>query len=413
MIGYPQGWIDYTSTGQIRMLPELPKLMYANEENGPIAMFDAYLDAEASTIRSQRTIDLALQDLEWKTWKWPPPDDFASNIGQTLHVSHSGEILNISATGPDPKAEMLTVRTVVRAYKQLFQEQNIEADTARNDLLDQRQTQLRSDVSSYKAQILNLARKNPYGTQDLTQFYNDKLKQLENIQTYLQQAKMAEAQNTPVPAIVPADEERLLSTIAHADPRMAVALEQRDAWASVVDGYVDSKIDEKDASLLNARTILAATNRVIQKYKAEYQQAHPPDASDAAAVLTVGAAAPATQPAEDAVARLEAASAQCNAKLHAIALARLDISEIEEKLANAQQKLQETTRRIESLQVESSYNVTGRLRVISDGALPTEPSSDTHIAMAAAGGGAGLLLSVILAGFRALRNHRKTHLSPG
>ena len=53
-------------------------------------------------------------------WKWPQPDDFANRVGETLHVSHFGELLNISATGPDPKAEMLTVRTVVRSIWAAF-----------------------------------------------------------------------------------------------------------------------------------------------------------------------------------------------------------------------------------------------------------------------------------------------------
>ena len=71
------------------------------------------------------------------------------------------------------------------------------------------QTQLRSDVANYKVQILDLARKNPYGTEDLTPFYNDKLKQLETIQSYLQQATMnCQGQSDSVTTMVPTDEER-------------------------------------------------------------------------------------------------------------------------------------------------------------------------------------------------------------
>ena len=72
MIGYPQGRIDYTSLGQIRMVPELPKLMYANEENGPVPIsintwtlsaahsgVSRTLDLAACRIRNGRTVEMA------------------------------------------------------------------------------------------------------------------------------------------------------------------------------------------------------------------------------------------------------------------------------------------------------------------------------------------------------------------
>ena len=154
---------------------------------------------------------------------------------------------------------------------------------------------------------------------------------------------------------------------------------------------------------------------MIQKYKTDYQQAHPP-VEDAAAVLTGGiGVATSRNLRQNAVAKGLEGGGSLNATPNFTPSrqrgSKFRTSWISWPVHSG------NSRRPAAVSNRCRWNpvlsVTGRLRVISDGSLPDGPSSDTHFAMAAAGGGAGLLLSVLFAGILALRKWRKAHLPLG
>src|SRR5688500_1562122 len=56
--GYRLAVPEYQSAGLIRIKPSLPRILYPNDENGMLPMFDAFVESQATLIKSQRVTDI-------------------------------------------------------------------------------------------------------------------------------------------------------------------------------------------------------------------------------------------------------------------------------------------------------------------------------------------------------------------
>jgi Mrp family chromosome partitioning ATPase/uncharacterized protein involved in exopolysaccharide biosynthesis len=405
--GFKLGITEYQSEGEMRILPVLPKVLKETETNGEIPMFDQFLDAEAATMRSQRVIENALSDAAaWKDWKWPLPDNFDYKISQELVVTHQGEIISLTVTDQDPVAAQKAVQTIMKAYSDIYQETHVKEDQLRNDLLDQQQTSAQSDVAGYRQAIHDLVVQNSFGTDDLTQFYNDKLRECETIAQALQMAKLGRIQNAGAVVPIGGDPDTQLFAIANqGDKLMEQALAQRQQFTMELQEMQSgaSPLGDKNPQVVLARQLLDNANQTIKQRKAIYDKAH---GLNEAATTLAGSAAPTTQPNADQVAALQQELDQGNSDLQKLGQEKYQLEDLKYKLAKAQAALDTITERINSLSVESTMSITGRLQPMNNGTRPIEPSRDTHIAMSVLGGFTGISMSVFMVVLLTLRNRR-------
>ena len=61
-LGYKQGTPIYRSNGTIRIEPTLPRILFQNEQNNLMPMFEAFIDGQVALIRSQRVVEMAMQN---------------------------------------------------------------------------------------------------------------------------------------------------------------------------------------------------------------------------------------------------------------------------------------------------------------------------------------------------------------
>ena len=61
LAGFYFGHKLYASTGEIRVMPVVPKVLYAVDEKGELPAFDSFVEAQVSLMKSQRVTELALQ----------------------------------------------------------------------------------------------------------------------------------------------------------------------------------------------------------------------------------------------------------------------------------------------------------------------------------------------------------------
>ena len=176
-IGYLTGHADYTSAGQLRFFPASPGVYVPNPPGRPV--FAEFVEGEAAKLHSQRVLDVALADNQWKELPWPPAATFSGTLGEELKVTVDGNVINVSLTDRNPKAAQLAVTTILNAYGQLFQEMYAGEFRLRNDLLSQQLISLQSDSAAIRQQIHSLVLNNSYGTDNLTQAYDSKLKELQ------------------------------------------------------------------------------------------------------------------------------------------------------------------------------------------------------------------------------------------
>jgi Mrp family chromosome partitioning ATPase len=412
---YRFGRTEFTSIGQILVAPVRPYVIHPTEETSQIQMFEQYMDAQATTMHSQRTIDLAMQNPDWKKWRWPLPDKFNATLALELTVTHQGEILTIRVDDADPTAAMYGTQTVIAAYQELSQEQMIDQDKVRDDALDKVINSLEADRLRYQLQISDLAKNNPYATDDLSKAYDATLANVAMIQQAINARQMAilgggtGATMGGIPSTTdPAapQGETLLRAIAQSDTRMARALEDRDH-------YTESLREDDDAGLLDQnetvkihRGHLAAANSDIEKSLDVYKERVAAMTPTTRPVDQVAGAGATTQPATDAVAEMQAKLDFWKNELTKVGMAQRSFEDLKYNLAETETKLAEANTRRDQLQIESPMS--GRLSVIGNGNLPSEPSKDTHIAMGALGGFGGFsmgILVVVLLGLRDRRFH--------
>src|SRR4051794_28217459 len=99
---------SYQSTGLIRIKPNLPRILYQNEQNGVMPMFDAFVESQVSLVQSQRVIDLAMQNPDWAALKRGLEPEQVLAFTNSLEVAHprGGELVVVQFTDRDPNAAM-------------------------------------------------------------------------------------------------------------------------------------------------------------------------------------------------------------------------------------------------------------------------------------------------------------------
>jgi len=175
----------YRSTGMIRYKPVLPRLLYKSEDSTVMPMFDAYMASQAQLLKSQRVMDLAMQDEAWRSHKvvftTSKQVDFRNNL--VVNKGIGSTIVYVSFTDSDPSLARIAVRTVINAYARIYGEKDNIGETSRLQLLEQRRVALTNQMASIRSRTLDLA--SDFGSDALDQMYGFKLKQLNELEQAL------------------------------------------------------------------------------------------------------------------------------------------------------------------------------------------------------------------------------------
>jgi|GEM_PF-1068364 len=423
-VGFKFGVKEYSVSGIIHIVPVKPKILY-DTGGGVIPMFAEFMNSESQRIRSQRVIDKALGDVRWKQWRPAFPDRFSETMVEELKSSTNGELLYVQMSDPDPKVAQLGVQTITQAYSDIFTDTATTAERDMDSKLDNVVEQTQSDVANDQTAIIALAKMNPYQTDDLEPVYDGVLKQLQQLGDAIQHKKMystnvqAGGGTGAGAAGLPVGEDLLQAIASIPNAQMASALGVRDAYQDRLDKLnFDNTYGPNSTVMKDTIAGLALAKEKVEKVKNIFL--HQRDQALAAQTLAGAGAAPAattqptvvdangmptTMPSAD----LNSLQAQYDARkqeLAEIGKDRILIVEQKEKLTQDELKLKVAQDRRQELAVERP--MADRIEVWSDGTLPTKPSSDTHLAIAALGGFTGLFVSamtVALLGFTNRRFH--------
>lgn len=391
--GFKGGKKVYQSTGLIRVMPVVPKLMYSVEDKGALPMFDSFVESQVAVMQSQRVLGKAMEDPEWQSLGRGISDRSAEDYAAELNVSQQGGMLRVQALDPDPNAAMIDVKTLINAYLKIYDEEDALSGEKRLELLNNRRTELTRQLSTMKQQIFDIA--TVYGTDDLKSQFDFQQEQLNKLDIKIEQeqgglAALARSSGTTRPVAVPLTEQEMASK----DLELTKLLSDREEYKRRL--HVDKANGGLSMSpAVEVDTQLVAENlQEIQQREEVLQTEH---ADGDSAVGSSGAAA-----------NQQTLAAEFNAdkserllkndKLTAIGTDMLKIKQLQNEANEIQADRDDTDRRIEQLQLESQ--ITGRLDVISLGDRPLSAYRDTRISFSAAGGfGGGLLGFGLVAAF--------------
>src|SRR5579864_4635435 len=129
----------YHSEGLLRIAYELPQVGDApTDQNGPMVMFDTFMQSQKLLITSRRVIDEAIQDPIWRAKSFQVPADPEHYFAENLHVDirPRSEYIQISVTDPDPGTAATAVNAIINAYQDVYKHQVQELERTRIGILE-------------------------------------------------------------------------------------------------------------------------------------------------------------------------------------------------------------------------------------------------------------------------------------
>jgi len=408
-VGYKALPLEYESTSTIRIAPVLPKVLFENEENAMIPMFDSFVQTQVSLIQSRRVIDMAMQSDEWTgvggDYSIESLQEFSESI--TVTQPKNSQLVMVQCSANDPTRARAMTKALVDAYMTIYGEADIATETQRYQVLEERTSALTRQLEDTSARILQIA--NEYGSEALGEIHQFEIERLQTLQTELERAELelnaarsmsktgGDGQSgIEDPATLTVEE------LAIFDTRMQTLLSEQEQLEREVERY--EQLYVKPESFREYRTKVEELDSQTAKVE-EYAQILRDSASrnlgDLSPDSPIGIA-PVLDPdqLQEKVDRLRDMVQTARDRTLVLGRKNLQIASLQAEKKRFQESLDFTRQRIDQLRTESS-TVTGRVSVLSQAETPTSPSNGRKrlqfaILGGLAGSGIGVGLVVLL-----------------
>jgi Mrp family chromosome partitioning ATPase/uncharacterized protein involved in exopolysaccharide biosynthesis len=385
-LGYNAKAPIYQSIGVIRFKPILPRVLFTTEQNSLVPMFDAYLDAQANLIASQRIIELAMQDPRWIEVRNTSSNQQEVDFKSSLAVGHprNSELVMISFSDLNAVAAQRGAAAIIRAYAAISDGDDDTANLMPH--LQTRQNDLTNQLKAINERTLSIAK--DFGSNTLDTVYQNKLTQLDEVETELHQAEIAVAQALPAPA-------NSATTDLSSPSGVTAALEHSPEYSALKNEKRNLEIELDTARLtyLDGHPVvkqLQAQLADINKWMAQLTDNYV--GVSATGGMTVATDGPLTRDQLQSQ-ETEIAGLYKRLKEETVLLGQkcVELQDLQRQATETKAKLDETNQRIDELSVESG--VSGRFTP-EDPDLPLAPIQDKRASMSAFGGVAGSILGV-------------------
>ncbi|MCF6285169.1 MAG: hypothetical protein L3K26_08260, partial [Candidatus Hydrogenedentes bacterium] len=402
-LGYFALQMEYTSNATIRIAPVLPKVLFENEQNSMMPMFDSFLQTQVSLIKSRRITEMAMQSKVWQEaggqYSLEVTEEFSKNL--TVLQPKRSQLIIVGYVDKDAGRAQAATKAVVDSYMNIYGKTDSDKDSRRFQLLDERAKFLATQIEGLSKQIQEVA--NEFGSDDLSTAHSFEVNNLQTLQTELEAAKLhlatIEAISGESDSPGSFDYSNLtVSEIAIEDARMQGLVDERRRLQRTVDEFESSlRRPEQRPEYRRALEALKSQESEIDTYAQTFRN----NVLRATETDGPGAFALAITP-EQLRSKVESLQAlHDEAKVRTIELGRknLQLKTLRTNMARLQDSLNVTNARIEQLSLESS--VSGRITVLSDAERPTSPSNAKRriqffILGGLAGGGLGVGLVLLL-----------------
>jgi hypothetical protein len=264
-----------------------------DDQSNVMPMFDAFVDSQVVLIQDQRVIDLAIQDLDWQARKPGNGPAQITNFVKSLEVTHlhGEETITVSFTDPDPMTARLGAQSVIRAYEQLYGQNDSNQIAVRIGRLEELRTRYAAELQDLQTKKLALADDEGAdpGGEALNQMYKSKLAQLDSLETRLQEAQLDVAlyADDKLSTTQPAGNELSsmpLSALAAYSPELDKLLAQRLQIQQNLQ-VQQQRMGAENPTTKSLQTTLTAINEQIDAVATELRHQLPASAS---AVLVTG-----------------------------------------------------------------------------------------------------------------------------
>lgn len=399
LAGYVSQEPLYRSRSVIQIQPVLPKILFETEQSSAPQMFSSFVVAQAELMQEQRVLELAMGQDSWRRVSGLAGMTSVESFAEPLKVQTnraSQQLIFVSYEHENAQVAQAACRSIVDAYMNLYGRSAQLNSEDRLRALETRTRTLTADKNSVDQQIAEIA--SVWGTDQLGLQMQAAFESVANLQ----------------------EEKRLIETQIE-DLRMLASGQENGSDIGGLTPEQAAELDPNVAELIAIRSELEAQRRTF--LTSGILEGHRDYRRNAAALQQVDAQI------QDRIAAIEAAAQGGDGveiPLGGLSMRALELrlQRIDQRLKEEQNKKQELSRahlrlrdlnlqrsdlerdiqatdqRMDAIYTESQVgsfsDVSGRISVVGNANMPSSPSSDKRIKMAAAGFVGGGAVPVML-----------------
>jgi Mrp family chromosome partitioning ATPase len=384
--GFRLGSKLFRSNGAIRIVPVVPKVMYAVDEKGSIPMYETYVDAQLAMLKSQRVTQMAMDDPIWQqqgSVSSRSPEAI-ERFAQGLDISRQGELIWVRALNTNADSAKAAVDATIHAYLAIYDELETKQLEDRSKVRENVKLNLQTQYDALQDSIREVA--SHYGTDDLSSQFSAKQQDRNQLGLAIREMELSrldQPTNTGLPAAAPTTMPvmRTPEDVAYRyrDGRMLSLLDHESQYREELEALKGRGLGPGLTAVKEAQHRLEVAHAEVQRYF-EMIKKYAKD--------TPGGIAAAADP-QLRLAALKEMYGVADKDMLQLGRDALAISQKREQAMELKKSLDEATRAIEQLSIER--RVMGRVvPMLAD--TPLSPYKDTRAGMAIAGGMSGILL---------------------
>ncbi len=231
-MGYMSADVNYASEGVVQIKPVLQRILYRDEQNTLLPMFQQHVRSQIRVIQGPQVLEKALVSDEWKE-SGHAGDAGALARGVRVDIDRGTEQLNISFVDTDPKVAQHGARAIVDAFADVYNENEVDSLEQKIQVLENQTNQIKYDIAGLKDRITAVS--GGLGEDELEHTYKMYLQEmtgyatkLKEVELMLNQTEAAERRVADKDAPVTPVLEHSPDQIARIDPVMRRLLAERD-----------------------------------------------------------------------------------------------------------------------------------------------------------------------------------------
>ena len=385
----------YESVGSIRVAPTKPKILYQNEENSLMPMFESFVSAQATLLESQRVLSQALEKLTSGSEKerspgWPTGDEGMEMLARRLEVTYrrGTEVIQVAFKNPRPQVAKKAVDAVLAAYIDVEADVNGRTGLGREKALTDRVNALKIRLDTKRNELESLAQ--IWGTDDLDQLHSAKMSDVVRLESIVAELdlQLTRTEGTPGPSETPEPVSYRVELIALSarDETLRSMLDQEQKLESQLSSK-SRKLSPTHRTVIELKDELEALQQRIRERAEIVAKAPNADQSLAAGAST-------REQIEKLKISFVAKQNEATDRLKAVSETRMKLRTVKEQMAEIQKDLDEANTRIDQMKVEETTKTSGRVGIFSEGSQPLSPSTDRRLPLAIFGAIAGLCAGI-------------------
>ncbi|MBV8781217.1 MAG: AAA family ATPase [Phycisphaerae bacterium] len=154
MYGWQKAVPVYRAEGLIHVANSLPRVMNETDQNGPLQMFEEFVESQVLLMQSHHVVNTAIQDTDFqKALRARPmsPELFATEL--TVEHPARTQAIDVTFTDPDPVLATQAVKSVVSAFLESYGRNDSSEEAKRTDVLQQRKVSLQQQIVNVRKQL--------------------------------------------------------------------------------------------------------------------------------------------------------------------------------------------------------------------------------------------------------------------